>query len=203
MVAAAPRLAQRQIPVRVCDLKTRRPGLDPGPMTTAVGCDRGCRSSIRNTDIWGYGSRRGGRDDGEFVDANFQTTGPSLRANGSGERPPDDRLREAIQCSPSQKSGLLRRARNDGARVRVLAARHRPSFARNSRAFERTRAQGMPDARCTRSFACKKETTHAHLQGPPETNGIPCAMVLTAPPWSPWCTGLVSHHRLRELRPAS
>jgi hypothetical protein len=26
-----------------------------------------------NTDIWGYGSRRGGRDDIECVDANFQT----------------------------------------------------------------------------------------------------------------------------------
>jgi hypothetical protein len=24
----------------------------------------------------------------------------------------------------------------------------------------------------------QKEKTHAHLQGPPETNGIPCAMVL-------------------------
>src|SRR5580692_9242502 len=79
----------------------------------------------------------------------------------------------------------------------------RPSFARNSRAFERVRAQGMPDARCTRSFACKKEKTHAHLQGPPKSHGIPCAMVLTAPPWSPWCTGLVSHHHFRELRPAS
>ena len=31
----------------------------------------------------------------------------------------------------------------------------RPSFARNSRAFKRWRAQGMPDARCTRSLACK------------------------------------------------
>src|ERR1700722_5252243 len=48
-----------------------------------------------------------------------------------------------------------------------------------------------------------KEKTHAHSQGPPKSHGIPCAMVLTAPPWSPWCTGLVSHHHLRELRPAS
>jgi hypothetical protein len=28
---------------------------------------------------------------------------------------------------------------------------------------------------------------------------IPCAMVLTAAPRSPWCTGLVSHHRLRGV----
>ena len=48
-----------------------------------------------------------------------------------------------------------------------------------------------------------KEKTHAHSQGPPKSHGIPCAMVLTAPPWSPWCTGLVSHHHLGELRPAS
>jgi hypothetical protein len=36
--------------------------------------------------------------------------GPSLRANGSRERAPDDRLREAIQLSRNkQEAGLLRR----------------------------------------------------------------------------------------------
>ncbi len=34
---------------------------------------------------------------------------PSWRANGSGEYPPDDRLREAIQLTAKRKNGLLRR----------------------------------------------------------------------------------------------
>jgi hypothetical protein len=38
----------------------------------------------------------------------------SLRANGSRECAPDDRLREAIQNSLQEKTGLLRYARNDG-----------------------------------------------------------------------------------------
>src|SRR6267154_1094120 len=38
---------------------------------------------------------------------------PSLRANGSRERAPDDRLREAIHLATVRKNGLLRCARND------------------------------------------------------------------------------------------
>src|SRR5258706_16203065 len=37
--------------------------------------------------------------------------GPSLRANGSRERAPDDRLREAIHAATWGKNGLLRRFR--------------------------------------------------------------------------------------------
>jgi hypothetical protein len=36
-----------------------------------------------------------------------------LRANGSRQRAPDDRLREAIHGAASKKAGLLRFARND------------------------------------------------------------------------------------------
>jgi hypothetical protein len=36
---------------------------------------------------------------------------PSLRANGSRERAPDDRLREAIHSATQRKNGLLRRIR--------------------------------------------------------------------------------------------
>src|SRR5258708_34907995 len=36
---------------------------------------------------------------------------PSLRANGSRERAPDDRLREAIHGAQKRKRGLLRRFR--------------------------------------------------------------------------------------------
>jgi hypothetical protein len=39
---------------------------------------------------------------------------PSLRANGSRECAPDDRLREAIHVSVMPRHGLLRYARNDG-----------------------------------------------------------------------------------------
>jgi hypothetical protein len=125
----------------------------------------------------------------------------------SAEAPPTADPGSSPGRAPSPLSAFAKRLRRTGGSGEDTPPRSRdamrPRFARNSRAFKRVRAQGMPDARCTRSFACKKEKTHAHLQGPPETNGIPCAMVLTAPPWSPWCTGLVSHHRLRELRPAS
>jgi hypothetical protein len=37
----------------------------------------------------------------------------SLRANGSRECAPDDRLREAIHQAAQRKNGLLRSARND------------------------------------------------------------------------------------------
>jgi len=45
---------------------------------------------------------------------------PSLRANGSRECAPDDRLREAIQITNTKVNGLLRRVapRNDGLGLR-------------------------------------------------------------------------------------
>jgi hypothetical protein len=54
---------------------------------------------------------------------------PSLRANGSRECAPDDRLREAIHRAEEQKAGLLRRfaPRNDD----------RHSFAISPRVFAR------------------------------------------------------------------
>ena len=51
---------------------------------------------------------------------------PSLRANGSGERPPADRLREAIQFSPRQRSGLLPPTRKSAS------ADSKPAIARES-----------------------------------------------------------------------
>ena len=91
----------------------------------------------------------------------------------------------------------------------TISRRRAPEFCKNSfNSFTPSRLQWRGRRECRMldapaSFACNKRKTHAQSQGPPETNGIPCAMVLTAPPWSPWCTGLVSHHHLRELRPAS
>jgi len=50
---------------------------------------------------------------------------PSLRANGSRECAPDDRLREAIHSQSSGDNGLLRRfaPRNDGSRSRHCSLR--------------------------------------------------------------------------------
>jgi hypothetical protein len=45
---------------------------------------------------------------------------PSLRANGSGECPPDDRLREAIQCDAGKLDCFVATApRNDEAQLRT------------------------------------------------------------------------------------
>jgi hypothetical protein len=43
--------------------------------------------------------------------------------------------------------------------------------------------------------ARKVHLAHASNDRAAETTGTPCAMVLTAAPRSPWCTGRVSHHR--------
>jgi len=50
---------------------------------------------------------------------------PSLRANGSRECAPDDRLREAIHLAAQRKNGLLRFARNDGSAPRKKVAQKR------------------------------------------------------------------------------
>ena len=114
----------------------------------------------------------------------FKQPTPSLRANGSGERPPDDRLSEAIQTFNAARTGLLRGAcQRAGVRpTRWLAMtgqesafspRHAPEVCKNSFnsfALSIKRAQGMPGARRTRSLACKKEKTHAYLQGSPESH---------------------------------
>src|SRR6516164_5816388 len=50
------------------------------------------------------------------------------------------------------------------------------------------RAQGMPDAWCTRSLACEwKKHTSIVTTGTPKRSGIPRAMVLRFPARSPRC----------------
>src|SRR6266436_8769303 len=64
---------------------------------------------------------------------------PSLRANGSRERAPDDRLREAIHRAAQRKNGLLRRfaPRNDVAQISDTTPRSRgtmrPRFCKTVR----------------------------------------------------------------------
>src|SRR5215212_10431647 len=80
------------------------------------------------------------------------------------------------------EDGLLRSARNDGARS-VISPRSRgvktPELCQQPPSTER--AQGMPGARCTRSLACKNKKAHEVVTtSSPEQPGIPRAMVLTA-----------------------
>ena len=91
---------------------------------------------------------------------------------------------EAIQTFGAARTGLLRGAcHRAGVRPTrwlamtgqesAISRRHAPEVCKNSfNSFAPSikRAQGMPGARCTRSFACKKEKTHAHLQGSPESH---------------------------------
>jgi len=87
-------------------------------------------------------------------------------------------------------------------RLRVPAAPKRPGLA-SIASSERERAQGMPGAGRTRELCVHKKThfTHASSNRAAKSSGIPCAMVLTVAPRSPWCTGLFSHHRFAK-RPA-
>ena len=60
-----------------------------------------------------------------------------------------------------------------------------PSFAERCPS-KRKRAQGMPDAWCTRSLACEwKMHTSVVTAGTPKRSGIPRAMVLRFPARSP------------------
>ena len=57
-------------------------------------------------------------------------------------------------------------------------------------ALSELRAQGMPGARCARGLVCNGSgRAHTSIQVTPESPGIPHAMVLTATPCSPRCSG--------------
>ena len=58
----------------------------------------------------------------------------------------------------------------------------------------------MPDAwphpqPCVQVKKARKQVT----TGQPKQSGTPCAMVLAAASYSPWCTGLDSHHHRRNI----
>jgi hypothetical protein len=76
-----------------------------------------------------------------------------------------------------------------------------PRFACISRPPESQRAQGMPDARCTRGLVCNvhKECAHEHT-GQRRTSDIPCAMALRLITCSPRRTALLPP-LLTELLP--
>jgi len=93
----------------------------------------------------------------------------SLRANGSRECAPDDRLREAIHVTAQRKNGLLRFARNDGWRH----LRHNPTFSRHgsrprfveisspssNRGSRECRVHAAPAVSCA---MCTRKCAHEH-----------------------------------------
>jgi hypothetical protein len=129
---------------------------------------------------------------------------PSLRANGSRECAPDDRLREAIHLAAQRKNGLLRFARNDVDMLSPSRDAMRPRFASHiSCPSKNRRAQGKPGARCTRSRAWWVESmrvSHHRFTGTP---GLPCAMVLTVSSALSLMTGLCCHHHRRDAEASS
>jgi hypothetical protein len=77
---------------------------------------------------------------------------PSLRANGSRERAPDDRLREAIHRAAQSKNGLLRRfaPRNDGTPISkydsAISRRDAPESCMNC---SPSKSEGAGNAGCS------------------------------------------------------
>jgi hypothetical protein len=61
----------------------------------------------------------------------------------------------------------------------------------------------MLDAPAASYAVGRVEHTSVVTTGSPRSPGIPCAMALRLTPWSPRCTGLVSHRRQRNLRSAN
>ena len=112
----------------------------------------------------------------------------SLRANGSRECAPDDRLREAIHIAARKEEWIaFASLRNDGCDI-VSRSRgsKSPRFAINV-APQNQRAQGRPGARCTRGLACnvhRRTRTRAYrFSG--EHPGLPCAVALRLTSCSP------------------
>jgi hypothetical protein len=131
-----------------------------------------------------------------------------------------DRRHFDKQCAPLQRLWQVESSPKDvGVTDRRAFARRRPIS--NSRKHSRgalspglcmnlpypliTEGAGNAGRTMRPQPRMQNKTKHTSVvtTGSPESPGISCTMVLTAPPWSPWCTGLVSHHHLRELRPAN
>jgi hypothetical protein len=75
--------------------------------------------------------------------------------------------------------------------------RNTPGLCRTVRPKIRGRRESRVP-RCTRSLACEiNEHTSVVTTGPPDTPGLPCAMVLTAYSVLSPVTGLFCHRRLR------
>jgi hypothetical protein len=120
----------------------------------------------------------------------------SLRANGSRECAPDDRLREAIQAAAKDDVNcfVAYAPRNDGkTRLRILAAYSARGLPSNSRSL---RSEGAGKAGCAlhpRSRVPNAQTkTHTSIQVQRRQSGLPCAMVLRLITCSPQRPGFLA-----------
>jgi hypothetical protein len=131
------------------------------------------------------------------TDSSFKQPAPSLRANGSRERAPDDRLREAIHFAAKEvwiASAFALELRRTGRRYRSSQRRGtncRHGFAISPRVFARVFAINVPPkenegagnaGRTMRPQPrVRNETKHTSVVTTvtPEQPGIPRAMVLT------------------------
>ena len=80
----------------------------------------------------------------------------------------------------------------DAERARVV---HVPLPRKRGRRATPSGEQGKPGARCTRSRACRIDSTRVSHHRSTGTPGLPCAMVLTAYFALSLVTGLCCHHR--------
>ena len=112
----------------------------------------------------------------------------SLRANGSRECAPDDRLREAIHATADggMDCFVAVAPRNDGGEigVRILATRMRPSLCHNMSLQKSEGAGNAGGALHPRSHTQMEKGAHEHT-GSAEAPGIPCVAALRLMPRSP------------------
>src|SRR5947208_1071436 len=81
--------------------------------------------------------------------------------------------------------------------ARILAA-HRVRVMRDLVSLKTKRAQGMPDARCTRGRVCSKKSTRVSNHRYTASTGIPCTMVLTVSFVISPVTGLFCHRHSQD-----
>ncbi len=151
----------------------------------------------------------GGSSTPRLLGSIISATARSLRATGSRERAPDDRLREAIHRAayaerwiPSSLSLLAMTAEIDSHSSTDMLSRSRgasrPSFALIFRAQKTEGAGKTGCALHPRSrVQLRKKNAHTSIQVQRRASGLPCAMVLRRTSCSPWCANSFSHHHPR------
>src|SRR5581483_218511 len=116
---------------------------------------------------------------------------------------PDDRLSEAIHVSARGSMDCV-----VAARLAMTTRQDTTLHPRGTKCpsdasiVSLLKKEGAGNTGCwphPRALRAKRvHFAHASTTGQPKQSGIPCAMVLTAAPRSPRCTGLVSHLRLAK-----
>ena len=104
-------------------------------------------------------------------------------------------------CAASGERNSQRRMGFDTG-VRVLATHCARGLLESLRPLQIQRAQGMPDARCTRGLMCNvvRKCAHEHT-GQRRASDIPCAMALRLITCSPRRTALLPPSRPEKLLP--